>query len=102
MFNAIGLDNSRLDIGHQQNAHSGQSKCGDDHVSGHVCSRRLTCAFNGAKPASEAPLAERPVQGMVRRHLHSEARATIAAGVPESNDHKLSSAHVVVDVVPDP
>ncbi len=61
-----------------------------------------TCAFTGAKPASEAPLVERPVQGRVRRHFHSEDRATPAAGVPEGQDDNLSSAHVVVDVVSDP
>lgn len=74
----------------------------DSHPTRSVPCLARTCVFNGAKPASEAPLAERPVQGMVRRHLHSEARATIAAGVPEGYDNKLFSAHVVVDVVPDP
>ena len=48
-----------------------------------------------------SPLVERPVQGGVRRHSHSEARATIAAGVPEGDDDNLSDPHVVVDVVPD-
>jgi hypothetical protein len=62
----------------------------------------LTSGFNGANPASEAPLVERPVQGVVRRQLHSEVRATAATGVPEGNDNKLFSAHLVVDVVPDP
>lgn len=61
-----------------------------------------TFAFTGAKPASEAPLAERPVQGGVRRHSHSAAWVTTAAGVPEGDDDNLSDPHVVVDVVPDP
>ncbi len=42
------------------------------------------------------------MQGMVRRQMHSETRATTATGVPEGNDKNLFSAHVVVDVVADP
>ena len=34
-----------------------------------IVARCPTFAFTGAKPASEAPLVERPVQGMVRRHF---------------------------------
>jgi hypothetical protein len=40
---------------------------------------RLTSAFTGAKPASEAPLVERPVQGMV-----GPLPLTLTALVPHS------------------
>ena len=38
----------------------------------------------------------------IRHHLPSETRATTPAGMPEGDDYNLSSARVVVDVIPDP
>jgi hypothetical protein len=45
---------------------------------------------------------DRPAQAGVRRHFPSDARATTPTGMPEGDDNNLSSAHVVVDVIPDP
>ena len=61
---------------------------------------RPNVVVSGAKPASEAPLVKRPVQGMVRRHFRSQPRAAATARMPEGNDNKLSFQNLVVDVIP--
>lgn len=69
--------------------------------------RGLTFALSGAPPRTLARRAlligASVLERIVRRHLRSEARASSTpAGMPESDDNNLSSAHVVVDVIPDP
>lgn len=69
------------------------------YLTGHVAAIPL-CRIT--LPFSCAPLAVRPLQRMVGRHLRSEARTTTATGVPKGENNNNPRPRVVVDVVPDP